>query len=71
MYWWGHNRRHAFRTLAENHPRGIVLDGPGGEHLKEILTVWKGEMVAPEYGHAQDYSVFQGLFHGFSDSLRM
>ena len=31
-----------FRLLAQNHPRGVVLDGPGGEHLKKIVSIWQG-----------------------------
>ncbi|SMC64651.1 NAD-dependent deacetylase [Desulfocicer vacuolatum DSM 3385] len=31
-----------FRALAKNHPRGIVLDGPGGEHLRNIVSLWRG-----------------------------
>ncbi len=30
-----------FRTLAANHPRGVVMEGPAGEYLKSILSVWK------------------------------
>ena len=30
-----------FRTLAENHPGGVVLDGPGGQHLENILSIWQ------------------------------
>jgi NAD-dependent deacetylase len=30
-----------FRSLAENHPGGIVMEGGGGEHLSKILSVWQ------------------------------
>lgn len=31
-----------FRTLARNHPQGVVLDGPAGDHLKNMVSIWKG-----------------------------
>jgi len=30
-----------FRQFAQRHERGIVLDGPGGRYLPEILSVWE------------------------------
>ncbi len=33
-------RDNPFRTLAQSHPRGMVMDGPGSEHLQTILSGW-------------------------------
>ncbi len=31
-----------FRQFAARHDRGIVLDGPGGKFLTELLSLWEG-----------------------------
>jgi NAD-dependent deacetylase len=30
-----------FRQFAARHDRGIVLDGPGGKFLPELLSLWE------------------------------
>jgi NAD-dependent deacetylase len=30
-----------FRQFAARHDRGIALDGPGGEFLPELLSLWE------------------------------